>query len=123
MFQRGEARVLQLTAWQMAIGTIGLVLVAMAVDEPPMQWNSGLVLALAYNGVLASGLAWLLWGWLVDTLPAQVAGVSSLVIPILGVLFAWWVLHEAPDAAERAGIALLVGARAVVGRRPSLSPR
>jgi drug/metabolite transporter (DMT)-like permease len=118
MFQRGEARVLQLTAWQMAIGTVGLVLVALAVDEPPMQWNSGLVLALAYNGVLASGLAWLLWGWLVEQLPAQVAGVSSLVIPILGVLFAWWVLHEAPDGAEWTGIALLVAALAVVGRRP-----
>jgi drug/metabolite transporter (DMT)-like permease len=106
----------------MAIGTIGLVLVAMAVDEPPMQWNSGLVLALAYNGVLASGLAWLLWGWLVEQLPAQVAGVSSLVIPILGVLFAWWVLHEAPGAAEWIGIALLVAALAVVGRRGSVTP-
>jgi drug/metabolite transporter (DMT)-like permease len=117
MFQRGEARVLQLTAWQMAVGTVGLVLVALAVDERPMEWNGGLVLALAYNGVLASGLAWLLWSWLVDRLPAQVAGVSSLVIPILGVLFAWAVLHEAPDRAEWAGIALLVAALAAVGRR------
>jgi len=117
MFQRGEAGVLQLTAWQMAIGTIGLVLVALAVDEKPMQWTGGLALALAYNGVLASGLAWLLWGWLVERLPAQVAGVSSLVIPILGVLFAWAVLREAPDGAEWTGIALLVAALAAVGRR------
>jgi drug/metabolite transporter (DMT)-like permease len=86
-----------------------------------MQWNTGLVAALAYNGVLASGLAWLLWSWLVDRLPAQVAGVSSLVIPILGVLFAWMVLHEAPDAAEWSGIALLVVALAVVGRRSPVS--
>jgi len=118
MFQRGEAGVLQLSAWQMAVGSVGLVLVALAVDEPPMQWTPGLVAALAYNGVLASGLAWLLWSTLVDRLPAQVAGVSSLVIPILGVLFAWWVLHEAPDAAEWTGIALLVAALAAVGRRP-----
>jgi drug/metabolite transporter (DMT)-like permease len=123
MFQRGEAGVLPLTAWQMAVGTVGLVLVALVVDEKPMQWNAGLAMALAYNGVLASGLAWLLWSWLVDRLPAQVAGVSSLVIPILGVLFAWWVLHEAPDGAEWAGIVLLVAALAAVGRRrPAISP-
>jgi drug/metabolite transporter (DMT)-like permease len=109
--------VLPLTAWQMAVGTVGLVLVALVVDEKPMQWNAGLAMALAYNGVLASGLAWLLWSSLVDRLPAQVAGVSSLVIPILGVLFAWWVLHEAPDGAEWTGIALLVAALAAVGRR------
>jgi drug/metabolite transporter (DMT)-like permease len=121
MFQRGEAGVLQLTAWQMAVGTVGLVLVALAVDEKPMQWTGGLVMALAYNGVLASGLAWLLWSWLVDRLPAQVAGVSSLVIPILGVLFAWLVLHEAPTGAEWAGIALLVAALAAVGRRGPVS--
>ena len=122
MFLRGEAGVLQLTAWQMAIGTVGLVLVAFAVDEKPMQWTGGLLLALTYNGVCATALAWLLWGWLVDHLPAQVAGVSSLVIPILGVLFAWAVLHEAPDGAEWAGIALLVAALAAVGRgRPAVT--
>jgi hypothetical protein len=33
------------------------------------------------------------------------------------------VLHEAPDGAEWTGIALLVAALAVVGRRPPVSPR
>jgi drug/metabolite transporter (DMT)-like permease len=123
MIQRGEAGVLQLTAWQMAVGTAGLVLVALFVHERPMEWNTGLVLALGYNGVFATGLAWLLWSSLVERLPAQVAGVSSLVIPILGVLFAWWVLHEAPDGAEWTGIALLVAALAVVGRRTAPAGR
>ena len=48
-----------LTAWQMLVGSIGLVAVALLVDERPVAWTPGFIAALAYNGVLASGVAWL----------------------------------------------------------------
>jgi drug/metabolite transporter (DMT)-like permease len=89
------------------------------VDEKPITWNASFVAALAYNGVLASGLAWLVWAWVVEQLPTSVAGLSSLVIPVLGVLFAWALLGEVPSAAEWAGIALVASALVVVGRRPA----
>jgi len=114
MFQRGTATVLSLSAWQMAVGAIGLVVVAWLADEPPVQWTGGFVAALAYNAVLASGLAWVMWSYIVDKLPMTVSGLSSLVIPILGVMFAWAVLGEAPSAAEWAGIALVGVALGVV---------
>ncbi|HVI25329.1 MAG TPA: EamA family transporter [Xanthomonadaceae bacterium] len=117
LFLRGEASVLSLTAWQMLAGSIGLVVLALAVDEKPITWNAPFVGALAYNAVLASGLAWLIWAWVVEQLPTSVAGLSSLVIPVLGVLFAWAVLGEAPSAAEWAGIALVAAALAVVAMR------
>jgi drug/metabolite transporter (DMT)-like permease len=121
LFQRGEATVLSLSAWQMLVGSIGLVVVALLVDEPPVQWTGGFIAALAYNAVLATGLAWILWSWIVDRLPMTVSGLSSLVIPIMGVLFAWAVLGEAPSATEWAGIALIAAALATVAL--SVAPR
>jgi drug/metabolite transporter (DMT)-like permease len=115
VFRRGEAGVLALTAWQMLAGTVGLVIVAACVRERPIEWNAAFVAALAYNAVLASGLAWLLWSWVVERLPTAIAGLSSLVVPILGVLFAWALLGERPSTAEFAGIVLLALALLVVG--------
>jgi len=114
LFQRGRATVLSLSAWQMAVGAVGLVVIALVVDEPAVQWTGGFIAALTYNAVLASGLAWVMWSYIVDKLPMTVSGLSSLAIPILGVLFAWAVLGEAPSAAEWAGIALLGAALAIV---------
>ena len=121
MFQRGEATVLSLSAWQMAVGALGLVLVAWFVDEPPVQWTGGFIASLAYNAVLASGVAWVMWSYIVDKLPMTVSGLSSLVIPIMGVLFAWAVLGESPSLAEWAGIALVGVALAIVAR--AVKPR
>src|SRR5690606_34960957 len=73
--------------------------------------------ALAYNAVLASGVAWLLWTFIVARLPASVAGISSLAIPIVGVGLAWVLLGERPSPAEGLGILLLCAALAVVSLR------
>jgi drug/metabolite transporter (DMT)-like permease len=119
-FARGGIGLLSLTAWQMLAGALGLVVIAMCVDERPVEWNRYFLAALAYNAVLSSGLAWLLWTYIVERLPTSVAGLSSLVVPILGVLLAWALLGEAPSPIEALGIAL-IGAALVaisVGRRP-----
>jgi drug/metabolite transporter (DMT)-like permease len=114
VFLRGGVGALSLTAWQMLAGSMGLVIVAACVPERPIAWTGTFVAALAYNALLASGLAWLLWSYVVERLPTAVAGLSSLVVPILGVLFAWLVLHEVPSPVEAIGIALLSTALLVV---------
>jgi len=118
VFVRGGVSALSLTAWQMLAGTVGLVLLAAWVPERPIAWTTPFVLALTYNAVLASGLAWLLWSYVVERLPTSVAGLSSLVVPILGVLFAWGVLGEVPSLAEGAGMALLAAALLIVALAP-----
>jgi drug/metabolite transporter (DMT)-like permease len=122
MFVRGQAGVLSLTAWQMLFGTIGLVIVSSCVPEKPIAWTPTFIAALAYNAVLASGLAWAVWAWVVERLPTQVAGLSSLVIPIMGVLFAWALLGEAPSLAEACGIALVAIALLLVATRNRARP-
>lgn len=117
LFKRCGATALSLTTWQMFFGTLLLVAIALAVPSRPIEWSPYLVGALFYNGVLSSGLAWLLWSYVVDTLPANIAGLSSLVIPIAGIGFAWALLGEVPSTPESAGIVLIGLALAIVNVR------
>ncbi|MEO7431649.1 MAG: EamA family transporter [Dokdonella sp.] len=117
LFERGGINVLSLTAWQMLIGSAGMVVIALLVPERPIEWSNAFIAALLYNTVLASGLAWLLWSFVVAELPANVAGLSSLVIPIAGVAFAWALLGERPSPVECVGIVFIAVALLLVNWR------
>jgi drug/metabolite transporter (DMT)-like permease len=106
---------LSLLAWQMAVGAAVLSVLAVATHETPIIWSSHLLLALAYNAILATALCWALWLFILRILPAGVAGLSTLIIPIMSVLWAWWLLSEKPDGAEAAGIVLMSLALALIG--------
>jgi drug/metabolite transporter (DMT)-like permease len=107
LFHKATISPLRLTAWQMLYGTIVLVAIASCLHERSTQWSPILIGALVYNGVLSSGLAWAMWLFVVQRLPASVAGLASLITPLVGVAFAWVLLGERPDTAESAGIALM----------------
>lgn len=117
LFRRGGVNALSLTAWQMLIGSLGLIVVALVVHERPIEWSGFFVGALAYNAVLSSGLAWLMWSYVVEKLPADIAGLSSLAIPIAGIGFAWLLLGEQPSLVDGAGIVLIGAALALVNLR------
>ncbi|MEP7043378.1 MAG: EamA family transporter [Dokdonella sp.] len=117
LFQRGGISALSLTAWQMAIGALALIVVALSVHERPIEWSHFLIGALVYNAVLASGLAWLLWSWVVEQLPASAVSLSSLAVPIAGIAFARAILGERPSPSEGIGIALIVTALLIVNLR------
>ncbi|HEX5962034.1 MAG TPA: DMT family transporter [Rhodanobacteraceae bacterium] len=108
LFQRHpQVTPLQLTAWQMLAGTLGLVVLALATHEDAVTWSGEYVAALLYNGLLSSGVCWVLWALVVQRLSANVAGLTSLAVPVAGVLFAWGLLQERPSPAEWLGIVLI----------------
>ena len=108
VFQRHpEVTPLRLTAWQMLIGTLVLSVLGFAIPERHIAWTGGFILAVLYNGVLSSSLGWVLWAFVVQQLPATVSGLTSLAVPVAGVLFGWWLLRERPSGAEWLGIALI----------------
>ena len=124
LFQRCWTTALSLTTWQMFFGTLLLVALALVIRERPVEWTPTLIVALVYNGVLSSGLAWLLWSYVVEKLPANIAGMSSLVVPIFGIGFAWALLGEVPSASESAGIVAICVALAIVNLgRPAPATR
>ena len=116
LFQRARVTPLRLTAWQSLVGAVIVALIALPAAERDIDWSAELIAALVYNGVLGSAVAWALWLFVVERLPAAIAGIASLVTPLLGVLLAWAFLDERPDLAETVGITLIALALAGVLR-------
>ncbi|MDF0378000.1 EamA family transporter [Methylophilus sp. YYY-1] len=99
---------INLTAWPMLLGSLPMVLIAFLVPAPTMQWSGYLIGAVLFNVVLCGALAWLLWLFALQRLPAGVASMASMLAPVIGVIAAWIQLHEVPDGMEMIGMALIL---------------
>ena len=113
----GDVDILSLTAWQMLFGSLPLVLIAVLTWQGSPDWTPAFAAALAYNVLLGNALAWLLWLFGLRRLSAGAAGIATLATPVIGVAAAWIQLGERPSAGEAAGMALIIGALAVVTAR------
>ncbi len=111
---RARQDLLALTAWQMVWGALALVAVA-ALVPVHVRWTPSLVWSLAFLGIVASALAWSLWLFVLSRLPAGVAGLGSLTVPVVGLGLAAAQLGELPSGRELAGIAFIVAALALQG--------
>lgn len=74
---------LSLTAWQMALGTVPLVVVALVVPEQAIDWSPRFIAILLFVSVTSAALGWLLWAYVIDRLPAWQASLG--VLGVLGV--------------------------------------
>lgn len=114
MRRHHDLELLSFTAWQSLLGSIPLIVIALLVDKQGPAWTGSFIAALAYNAVAASAIAWVLWLFILDSLPAGTAGISTLAIPVVGVLTAWVQLREQPGAMEAIGMALILAGLAVL---------
>ena len=112
---------LSLTGWQMLLGALPLLVLAWWVPGRTTDWTSVYLLTLGYNVLLANALAWFLWLFIVNRLPATLSGLTSLVIPVVGVLSGWLQLGERPPPSEAVGMVLVLAAIALLSflSRPS----
>ncbi|TAH49442.1 MAG: EamA family transporter [Betaproteobacteria bacterium] len=98
---------LSLTAWQMLFGALALCVIAVLHPSRPIDPTPYFFGALAFNAVLATGLAWLLWLYVLQHLSTGLAGLSTLGIPMIGALAGWLELGERPGPAELTGMVLI----------------
>ena len=106
----GTWSLLSLNAWQALIGAIPLAIVALLLPSSPIHWTTPFILALAYNVALGTGLAWFMWLFILSRLPASVSGLSSLIIPVIGILADWAQRGQRPGGWESLGaFALILG--------------
>ena len=115
--QRHEVDMLSLIAWQGLIGSIPLIVVALLTATSGPTWSVSFIAALAFNVLPANALTWVLWLYILHTLPIGTAGISSLAVPVVGVLSAWIQLGERPGALEALGMGLIVAALAILTAR------
>ncbi len=114
MYRREEPDLVSVTAWQMMFGVIPIALAALFLDTAPMQWTPFLWGALAFNIILTNTVAVLLWFYSLHALPAGLAGMGTLITPVVGIIAASIRLGERPSCAETAGMLLILAALALI---------
>jgi drug/metabolite transporter (DMT)-like permease len=105
---------LNVSAWQMLTGAAGLLVLAWLVPSRPVHWTPAFSLALGYNVVLATSLAWLLWLFALSRLSAGVTGLATLATPVISIGAAWLELGEVPTRWEGGGTILILLALALL---------
>jgi drug/metabolite transporter (DMT)-like permease len=106
--QKTTLDLLSYTTWQMLFGCIPLILIAVFVPSPPINWSFPFIAALFYSAIPGNAIAWLLWFYVLNRLSAGSAGLGTLATPVVGVLAACIQLGEQPTVLEATGMALIV---------------
>jgi len=102
------------TFWQALIGGLVLIALALGLEGWQVRWTHLFVLALAYNVIPGTALAYVLWLYALRNLPSGVAGIATLLAPIIGVIAAWWQLEEQPNHWETVGMMGIIAALLLV---------
>ena len=105
--RRHEVDLLALTAWQLLLGSLPLVVVAGLTWSPPV-WSGTFIAGLAFTVVAGNMVAWILWLYILNALPAGTAGLGMLLTPVIGIVASWIQLGEKPAVLEGLGMALIV---------------
>jgi len=100
---------LSLTFWQVVISLPPILLGALVIDGLPTHWPSTQALvATIYTGAVPMALGTAAWFALVKLLPAQVAGLSAIAIPIVAIASGVLILHEPLSPLQAVAIASTV---------------
>jgi drug/metabolite transporter (DMT)-like permease len=121
-----------LSGWMMLLGWMPLALLAPLFDAQPLASELAALsargwFAILYNIFLAGTLAHWAWFTLARTLPVAVSSLSSLPVPVAGVISGIVLLGERPGTQEWVALALVVAALFTVlfqpaGRRAVAAP-
>ena len=95
---------LNITAWPTLLGSVPIIILALMLPAPPIQWTNTFYYTIIYSIFLSGSLAWVLWLYALQRLPAGVASMASMLAPVIGVGAAWLQLGERPTNIEFAGM-------------------
>jgi drug/metabolite transporter (DMT)-like permease len=113
--RRHEVDLLSLTAWQMLLGSIPLIVIAITTWEGSPQWTGTFIASLLYVAILGNAVAWVLWLYILNSFRASTAGLATLLTPVVGISSAWIQLGERPGLLEGLGMVAIVGALLLTG--------
>ena len=99
---------LAFTFWQMLVGLVPVLLCQLIIDRPPVVWSNTFIVVTLFNGIVATGLGWLAWLYVLHRLPAGTTSLSSLGIPVIAIFSSWIQFGEQVGRAELLGM-LLIG--------------
>jgi drug/metabolite transporter (DMT)-like permease len=115
-----------LTGWMMLIGWLPIAVCVPLFDEHPISslaHMSGTAwFAVLYNIFLAGTVAHWAWFTMARTLPVAVSSLSSLPVPVVGVLSGILFLGERPGPSEYIALALVLASLSAVLFAPAAKP-
>jgi drug/metabolite transporter (DMT)-like permease len=98
-------------SWQLGIGCLPVAVVGLLLERPDIAvltvvgWS-----AVVYNIIIQQSVGYVCWLAALNRLPASVASIGTMFVPIVGVLTSAWALGEPLGAAQIAALVLTVGA-------------
>jgi drug/metabolite transporter (DMT)-like permease len=105
-----------LTGWQLMIGSLPVIAGTILLEPSPAisQLSLNAVLAMLY--VIVFPMLFCHWAWftVVGIFPASVAAISTLAIPVVGVLSSAVVLGESLGVREGTALVLVIAAMGIV---------
>jgi drug/metabolite transporter (DMT)-like permease len=115
---------LRLTTWKLTSGAV-MTLPLVLITQGGGAYNSmsaEAILCLAILGVMATGLAYSLYIWVVGAAGAVQASLVTYIIPVAGLALSWLVLGEEIGLITLAGTAVIVAGVASAMFGPSFTP-
>ncbi len=110
------------TGWQMLVASVVLVPLALIAEGAPPVLEARHLAGGAYLGVIATGVAFVLWYRGIPRLPAAAPPLLGLAAPITGAALGWMVLDESLSVVQITGFVVTILAithGALLGSRSS----
>jgi len=100
---------IQVTAYQMGFGTLGITAAAIGMEwGEPIQFNVTSIYYILFTGALASALCFTLWFIVLSMIDIVTATISTLLVPVFGLLFSAVLLGEKITAGVILGSCLIL---------------
>ena len=106
----------EIAAWQLLIGGAPIIAVALIVDPRPdfSAISTEALIGLVYASVIAVSFGQWIWFRVLEILPAAVAAIGTLAVPIVGVFSSAFLLGERITWMELTALTLIVVALWIV---------
>lgn len=108
--------IVALTGWQIVIGGLPILLLGLALEPRPdlahLTWRGAL--GILYASTVALIFCMAAFNKVVTLLPATAAAVSTLAIPVVGLLSSAWLLGEPAGWREFLALGLVLGGMTLV---------
>ena len=103
-----------LTAWQLGIGAAVASAASLVFGERlPRVWPPQVLVALAWHVFIATAVAYVLWYRLLASASATVSSLTTLAVPVVGVIGAMALVGDRPSGSDWLGFALVLGGAAL----------
>lgn len=98
------------TGWQLLLGAVVLVPLALVTEGAPEVPSPANLIGYAHLGLVATGLAFVLWFNGIRRLPTPAPPLLGLAAPVTGAVLGWAVLGQALSPLQIAGFVVTISA-------------